>query len=190
MSLSHKNGIALTGLSAINGVTSISAYNGIAATIGGGGGGSWYYTTPEASINTADSNLNANTMSWYDIVVGAAGNITQIGAYISTINIPGSTIRLGLWDSGGTELIDVLTATISSTGWIDVTISPVANAATTYKIGYIGQGNDDVDIGYDSAAGTNAGNYNASQSGGNFPASLPTADGQFNGKACLRVWVS
>lgn len=36
MSLSHKNGIALTGLSAINGVTAISAYNGIAATIGGG----------------------------------------------------------------------------------------------------------------------------------------------------------
>jgi len=36
MSLSHKNGIALNTLSALNGVTSISAYNGIAASIGGG----------------------------------------------------------------------------------------------------------------------------------------------------------
>lgn len=152
-------------------------------------GGAWYYTTPVASIDSADSNLNANTMLWYDISIGSAGNITKIGAYITTVNAPGYTIRLGLWNSGGTELIDVLTATISSTGWADVTISPVANTATTYKIGYIGQGNDDVDIGFNTAGGTNAGNYNSSQSGGNFPASLPTADGQFNGKAVLRVYV-
>jgi hypothetical protein len=39
MSLSHRNGIALTGLSAINGRATISAINGLAATLGGGGGG-------------------------------------------------------------------------------------------------------------------------------------------------------
>lgn len=39
MAISHKNGIALADLSAINGVSSISGSNGISATIGGGGGG-------------------------------------------------------------------------------------------------------------------------------------------------------
>jgi hypothetical protein len=35
MAISHKNGVALTGLSAVNGVTSISALNGVSATLGG-----------------------------------------------------------------------------------------------------------------------------------------------------------
>jgi hypothetical protein len=34
MAISHKNGVALTGLSAVNGVTSISALNGVSATLG------------------------------------------------------------------------------------------------------------------------------------------------------------
>jgi hypothetical protein len=36
MAISHKNGLALTGLSAVNGVTDLSALNGVSATLGGG----------------------------------------------------------------------------------------------------------------------------------------------------------
>lgn len=154
----------------------------------GGATGTYYYTTPEASINSVDSNLSATLMLWYDITLGA-GNATKIGIYISTINVPGSTVRLGLWNAGGTELIDVVTASITATGWNDITVTPVATTATAYKIGYIGQGNDDVDVGFNTLAGTNAGNYNASQSGGNFPASLPSSQGTFDGKSAMRVFV-
>lgn len=188
MSLSHKNGIALTGLSAINGVTSISAYNGIAATIGGGGSGAWYYSTPEASVNSADSNINANTLFWSGITI-PAGDVTQIGVYVTTVNNPGNKLRIGLWTPLGVEVVDVLTPDVFTAGWIDITISAATVAADTYSIGYIGQGNDDMDVGYNTAGGTNASSYNASQSGGNFPASLPTPDGLVNGKTCLRVWV-
>lgn len=61
MAISHRNGIALTGLSAINGISSISALNGISASLGGGGG-----------ATTLD--YFSNLVAWYQAPIAGATN--------------------------------------------------------------------------------------------------------------------
>jgi len=151
-----------------------------------GAGGAWYYVTSEASLNASDSGLNASTMVWGDITL-PTGNATKISVYVNTVNVPGGIVRLGLFSNAGTKLQDALTAGISATGWKDVTITTQAVTSGTYKVSYIGQGNDEVDVAYNNSTGTSS--YNSSQSAGNLPSSLPSPDGTFTGLIGVRVWV-
>lgn len=172
------NGIGFT---AWNGVA-ITSWNGTSISTGGGGG-AWYYIQ-ENTFNGADSSLAPANITWGD-VTAVTGTATQLGIHIATVNFAG-TIRLMIYDSGGTLLQNAVTATISTTGWHDVSITPQAVTAGTYILAYIGQDNDALDVSYNTSSGTTY--YEAGQSG-TAPASLPTPLGSFTGKMGMRVWI-
>ncbi len=179
--ISARNGVSITTASTINGVTPNSAING--QTITGGGGGAWYYIQ-ENTFNGADSNLSPTTIVWEDVTV-PSGSATQLGIYITTVNFAG-TIRLMLYNSGGTLLQNAVTTTISTTGWHDVAITPQAVTSGTHILAYIGQDNDALDVGQNTSSGTLY--YEAGQSG-TAPGTLPTPLGSATAKIGMRVWV-
>lgn len=93
MAISHKNGVALTGVSAINGVTSISAINGIAASLGAGGGAEWdpsLYGTPQVWLNGASLVVaDGGAVSTWDDSSGAGNDATPDGGATLTMVVSG-----------------------------------------------------------------------------------------------------
>jgi hypothetical protein len=72
MAASNINGVAIAGLSAINGASSISAINGLSSTIGGGGFAYEFLETFEGSTVDDQSNVGYDNSGWASYQPGLA----------------------------------------------------------------------------------------------------------------------
>lgn len=118
MAISHINGVALSGLSEINGISSISAINGISASLGGGGVGDItvdlhqtfeFATVDQTSLEANDNNVAA---VWSVIGTPPTTNVSAEKATISDVNGVSDAGTLGLVvdnDVGGTPRLDLFT---------------------------------------------------------------------------------
>lgn len=122
MSLSHKNGIALTGLSAINGVTSISAYNGIAATLGGGGGTTYDLVTAFTPTTSTRSDFTGKLGYAFTADVGGI-TATQLSRWKLGGNSSTHTMRLYDFAQSQVATASVDTTSGSSGTFISATAS-------------------------------------------------------------------
>lgn len=147
-----------------------------------GGGAAW--VDIQTTFNASDTGVVTTVMVWQDVTL-PTGNATKLRAYVRGYNYAGE-LRLGLYSNAGTKLQEAVTATIGATGYVEVAITPQAVTSGTYKVAYISQDNNSVDIGYDNSTGTAY--YDASQTGGNLPGTLPSGTG-FTGKTGLGVYV-
>jgi hypothetical protein len=148
-------------------------------------------TTPTAvwaySIQAADVNgfLNVNDEALRNTPITLpAGNITKLAAYKYT-HTAGRNWRIGIYDASR-NLIVQATIVASSTGWNEVTISPVAVSAGSF-IGAVNAVTDGDTIGYSTTIGSRA-IKNATYSP--LPDPLPANDGgSATGGFAIRVYI-
>lgn len=140
MAISHKNGIALTGVSAINGVTSISAINGISASLGASS--AWYDSTT-LGATSEDGALSDGFTVGTIVTPGQSGNVTKLRIWIVNSGSSLGVMKMGLFVDATGALVtsgSYTTGTAPGGDWVEVTVTPAAvTSGTAYRIGFVAQ---------------------------------------------------
>lgn len=120
MAISHKNGVALSGLSAVNGVTSISALNGQSATLGGGGGSPAFVgeiatrVSSTASASTTVMTVNTTVPVGQRVVV-IVSTVSSSQTADSMTDSKGNTYARDVNSLGGSDVRKVIFSSLIST---------------------------------------------------------------------------